>query len=153
MMVKFRTYCHGFDPMVLAAFAVHGLPVVVLLGFRPRVAELSRRVAVISLLALCVAQAWSGTEEFLWRRGAPQLETAPEHYPLHALLQGGSPFDPGLNTVSTQRWWPFEHHTLRYNPESGQRVSSAATTEAHPIVRCSSRVAHPESARSKTCSG
>ena len=120
MMAQFRTYCHGFDPMVLAAFAVYGLPAVALLGFRPRVAEWARRVAVMSLLALCVAQAWAATEEFLWRRAAPLLETAPEHYPLHALQQGGSPFDSGLETVSKQRWWPFENHTLWYNPESGQ---------------------------------
>ncbi|MEM7306615.1 MAG: hypothetical protein AAF682_08090 [Planctomycetota bacterium] len=127
-MTSFRTYEYGGFPALrdvgtspgataALVLAVAVLPVAAVLGFRRRPQRWLRSVALICALSWATAEAWAGAEEALWRRRAPRLEAQAAWSALHA-QQLGAPFDAGLETVHTTRWWPFEHHCLWYHPGS-----------------------------------
>jgi len=102
--------------LVLVVFVV---PAALVLGFRRDPVRWMLTVALVCFMSLFTAEAWAGAEEALWRRRAPHVE-GPESSVIHAMQVGRDPFHPGFETVSTARWWPFQHHCLWYHPESGQ---------------------------------
>lgn len=100
-----RTQQFGFSAATLAAIlgvaAVFVLPAAVLsfLGLRWRVVALGAAATVLA--ALLAAEAFAAVEESSFRRETQALP-------------------PGSAVVIQARQWPFTHHTMSYDPSSGQ---------------------------------
>jgi hypothetical protein len=78
-----------------------------------------RTVLVLLVTSLLFAEAWAGAEEALWRAEAPLLVPGSSADP----ASGFDPFADSLGvshgTIYRSRWWPFRHHSLSYDPQTG----------------------------------
>jgi hypothetical protein len=126
VMTSLRTMSYGGYPVfrdedsslgtLVGAFGFYVLPVVVVLTARRRPLRWLRATAAVIAGAVLFAELWSGIEEARWRATAPALAAEaepidPERLDLFAMSLGVS-----NATIYQQRWWPFRHHSLYYDP-------------------------------------
>jgi hypothetical protein len=100
VVLAFRTQQAGFSPSVFAAAAMFVLPAALLpfLGLRWRGVALGAAATV--LVAVAAAEGVAAAEEREFRQGQQSLTA-------------------GSAIVVQERRWPFSHHYLWYDPQTG----------------------------------
>ena len=126
VMTSLRTMSYGGYPVfrdvgstlqsLAAAFVPYVLPPVALLTLRRRPLRWLRVAAAVVVGAVLFSELWAGIEEARWRALAPELAAQAEASDSGGLDLFARSLGVSSATIYQQRWWPFRHHSLYYDP-------------------------------------